>query len=220
MLRSALATPTGSTNADIARLREALALALERCLERPGVAWQVLVSEGETRGAWDEWRVAGLLAALDADSDPAPEVTLDVLAALADELVHRRDVVPGVWEGAERQGAVDSPRWREGQRAREIVFGIERAMELLQRGDVSGLTGVAAMIEVRDPDGDRFPGLVAALSGCADGVASGDGGDALASSLTRLRACLASTPFAASIDRLHHDDPAHDDPADRAPRGS
>jgi hypothetical protein len=198
MLSTAVSSSSGSFDTDIVRLREALRLALARCLDRPDATWPELVAAGAERGDWDEWRVAGLLAAATGESDPEPEVTLDTLGALADELIHRRALVAGPWEGADRQAAVTSPRWQEGLRVRQLVFATERAMEHLDRGDHAGLTAVAAFVEQQDPMGERFPDLAEALRACAADLRDGAG---RAVSLRRLRASLASTPFAASVDR-------------------
>lgn len=199
MLESALSTASGSATTDIARLRDALALVLARHLDRPDAAWPDLVTEAAALGGWDEWRVGGLLAATDPADDPTPETTLDTLGTLAEELIHRRIVGPGTWEGVERQAVVASARWQEGQRIRQVVFAIERAMELLAGHDADGLDAVAATIESRDPADERFPGLAMALRACADDLRAGD---EWTTSLARVRESLATTPFTASIDRL------------------
>lgn len=199
MLQTAVSSSSGSLPTDIGRLREALGLALARCLDRPDATWPELVAAAAERGDWDEWRVAGLLSAEAGAPDPTPEVTLDTLGALADELIHRRTVAAGPWEGADREAAVTSPRWQEGQRVRQLVFAIERAMAHLDRGDHVGLVSVAAFVGQHDPNGERFPDLAEALEVCAIDLRRGA---ATAESLVRLRDALASTPFAASVDRL------------------
>ncbi|HRE03801.1 MAG TPA: hypothetical protein PLV68_21070, partial [Ilumatobacteraceae bacterium] len=55
MIETALATPTGSVPGDIARLRDTLAVALRRCLDRPTADWGELVAAAAGHGGWDQW---------------------------------------------------------------------------------------------------------------------------------------------------------------------
>ncbi len=153
-------------------LRSTLTVALRRCLDAPDASWPELVGRGAAVGEWDEWRTADLIAAADPAGDPRPEVTRDTLATLAEELIARGDVRSGPWEGADREAAVGSPRWQEGQRRREIVFAIERAMVSIADADADGLRDGAARIDERDTT-VAFPGLPAALRGCATDIETG-----------------------------------------------
>ena len=210
ILESALATPTGSLAGDIVRLRESLTIALRRCLDEPTLEWSALVALGAERGGWDQWRVAGLLAARDREAsaegghlDTPRELldeTRDVLAALADELIGRRDISTEPWDGSDRQHALADPLWVAGRDRRELVFAIERAMEHAARHDAAGLRSAAANVDERDPSGDAYPGLATALLACAaDLDRSGSISD---ESRSRLRTSLGETPFAAAVDRL------------------
>lgn len=196
LLESTFEAPTGSTHADIVRLRESLTVALRRCLDAPDATWVELVNRGTAAGEWDEWRVAGLLAAADAD----PDVTREALATLTDELLGRRDVIPGPWEGADRQAAVDTPEWHAGRMRREIVFAIERAMVCASNGDVDGLCDAADRILDRNGDGSSYTDLPAALRACATDL--DEHGTVTPLSRDALSRSLAGTPFAASVDRL------------------
>lgn len=198
MLGSTVETTGPTERHDIERLRESLTVALRRCLDAPDARWLDLVERGAAVGTWDEWRVASLVAAVEPSSDPEPEVTRDVLATLTEELIGRRDVLPGPWEGAERQVAVESPRWRAGLRRREIIFTIERAVACVEALDADGLRLCAARVTERGGD-DAYPGLAVALVACAEEAASGT---LSRTSLTPLRAALAATPFASAIDRI------------------
>src|SRR5688572_27469415 len=112
MLESALATPTSvDVASDVERLRDTLVVVLRRVLDLGDGGWDALIAEAATHGGWDHWRSGGLAAASDPVGDPTPEVTRDVLAELAEELIARGEVRAEPWEGAERQAAVESPRW-------------------------------------------------------------------------------------------------------------
>lgn len=198
LLASTFETSGETERHDVERLRESLTVALRRCLDAPDATWLDLVERGAVAGEWDEWRVGSLVAAADPARDPEPEVTRDVLATLTEELIGRRDVVPGPWEGAERQAAVESPRWRAGLQRREIVFTIERAVACVETLDALGLRTCAGRVAERDVDG-AYPGLAAALTACAHDA---DSGALRPSSLAQLRDALAHTPFASAIDRL------------------
>lgn len=198
LLASTFETAGPTERHDVERLRESLTVALRRCLDEPGATWLDLVERGAAAGEWDEWRVASLVAAVDPSCDPEPEVTRDVLATLTEELMGRRDVLPGPWEGAERQASVESPRWRAGLRRREIVFTIERAVVCVESLDADGLRACAARVVERDVDG-AYPGLADALTACADDVSAGA---VTSAARTRLRDALAHTPFASAIARL------------------
>lgn len=200
VLESALATPTGTLATDIVRLRESLTIALQRCLDVPAAGWSVLVSAAAQRGGWDQWRIASLLAAGRVDDDPTPDETRDALAALADELIARRDVIDGPWEGSDRQSGVVDPHWLAGRDRRELVFAIERAPDHAAHRDAAGLRTAAGNIEKRDPTASIYPGLAVALLACADDIDSS--ASISESRRTQLRASLAVTPFAASVDQL------------------
>ncbi|MGB0111903.1 MAG: hypothetical protein WBP59_01650 [Ilumatobacteraceae bacterium] len=200
LLASTFDAPPESMVADIVKLRESLVVALRRCLDAPTATWEQLVERGTVVGEWDDWRVASLSAASNPDEDPEPEVTREALATLTSELIGRRDVLSGPWEGADRQDTVDTPQWQAGRVRRELVFAIEHAMVCADGLDAAGLEAAAARIESNDPDDRIHPGLAESLRRCAsdavaDGVLSGATCDAL-------RRSLAGTPFAASVDRI------------------
>jgi len=195
LLDRALAKPTGTVSGDIAQLREACAVVLRRCLDRPDEEWESLVEAAGRRGEWDPWRRVGLLAAAHPERAPTAEATRDLLAELADELRIRGDVVPGVWEGEHRQAVTESAEWQEGKRRRDLVFSLERVVELIETTDASGLRELANSIARRDT-GD-YPTLPAAVRGvAADIEATGSVGDLTRASLAE---CLHGSPFAAAI---------------------
>ncbi|MFP5487700.1 MAG: hypothetical protein ACLGHQ_05280 [Acidimicrobiia bacterium] len=193
MLEGVFATPTGSLADDIERFRSTLTVALRRCLDAPEADWAELVARGTDLGDWDEWRVAGLLAASPGiEPDPA---TRETLAELVDELVRRGQVGPCPLDADD--DADRSPEWLEGRRRRELIFAIERAVDALAVGDSAGLRGAAVRIVERDPDGSVFPTLALALVACADDLELRDAVGA--SSRAALAGALAGTPFAASV---------------------
>jgi len=197
LLETALATPSPSLHDDVGRLRDAVAVALGRCLADPpsSPGWPELVVLAGDRGGWDRWRVAALVAAGDPASDPDPAATRDALATLAGELVARRGLV------ADTDADVTaSARSRAGRDRRELVFAIEAALDHAARGDAAGLVRSAEAVERRDPAGTIRPGLAAALRAGAHDVERT--GWMRASSLARLRAALDGTPFAAAVDLL------------------
>lgn len=200
LLEAALVTPTGSLATDIVRLRESLVVALRRCLDDPGAGWPHLVASAAGRGGWDQWRVASLLAAADPDADSTPDETRDALAALVDELIGRRDVLAGPWEGRDRQAVLLDPHWLAGRDRRELVFAIERTLGYLAGCDAPAIRHVAIQVDERDPGSVVYPGLSTALVGCAADLEAGP--SIGASSRQRLRNALADSPFAAAVDLL------------------
>ena len=198
VVRAALETPSSTIVGDIDRLRGVLLLALRRCLDEPRADWNTLVEVGTGRGGWDEWRVASLLDSSDPTVDPAPEVTREALAGLANEMIERGDVLAGPWEGGGRQGAVESERWRTGRVRREMVFAIERAMDCVRAPDAAGLRAVAGRLDEHDPHGEIHPQVAASLRVCAEEIDAA--GACRAATLATLRASLARTPLAAFID--------------------
>jgi hypothetical protein len=196
MLESALATPTsGDVARDVERLRETLVIVLGRVLDLADVGWEELVAEATTRGGWDQWRSGGLAVASDAATDPAPEVTRDLLAELAEELVARGDVRSEPWEGADRQAAVESPVWAEGRRRREVIFAIESVMVHLANGHAEAVAESADAIASRD-DARSFPELPAVLRSCADELRTRPA--VSAATRRRMMRALADTPFVAA----------------------
>jgi hypothetical protein len=125
-------------------------------------------------------------------------VTRDVLATLIDELVGRRDVVPGAWEGVARQAAVGTAAWEAGRLRREIVFAIERAMSCLTASDGAGLHHCADRIDEHDVTA-AYVGVPAALRACAADL---EAGSLTVAGREALRAALANTPFVAVVSRL------------------
>jgi hypothetical protein len=198
LLSATFNAPGSDERADVARLRESLTVALRKCFEMPDAAWPELVARGAVVGEWDQWRVAALVAAGDPSSDPEPDATRDALATLAEELMERRNVRAGPWEGGARQAAVETPRWRAGRLRREIVVAIERSMTCLPIRDAAGLRGCADRIAERDVT-VAYPGLPDALRACASDVERGALGVAAREALGR---ALASTPFGYTVGRL------------------
>lgn len=197
MLESVFDAPPLALDADIDRLRLTLTAALRRCLDAPEADWNELIELGAVAGEWDEWRVAGLRAAVEPGADLDPALTRDTLAQLVEELIGRGDVVPGPWEGGARQEATDSAEWLAGRRRREMIFAIERAMVGLAAGDAACLRDVAERIVESDEDETVFPGLPTALRSCADDL---EGGGAISpQSKMQLADALDQTPFVASL---------------------
>ncbi|HRE03831.1 MAG TPA: hypothetical protein PLV68_21220, partial [Ilumatobacteraceae bacterium] len=170
-------------------------------LDHPTADWGELVAAAAGHGGWDQWRSGGLAAAAHPEVDAAPEATRDLLAELAAELVARRTITTEVWEGDDRQALVDSPHWRAGQRRREIIFAIERAMLAAEQCDPAGLRSAAASIAARDTD-VRYPDLAESLLACAGEAETAK--TISAASLDRLESALVTTPFAAAVRLLVH----------------
>lgn len=195
LLQRALAKPTGTVPGDIATLRAACAVVLRRCLDRPDGKWEQLVEAASDKGDWDQWRRAGMLAAADPERDPTAEATRNLLAELADELCIRGDVLPGVWEGEQRQAVTASADWQEGKRRRDLVTSLERLVELIETTDGPGLRELADSIARRDT-GDH-PTLPAAVRAAADDI------DATGAVRARTRAslaeCVHDSPFATAL---------------------
>ena len=198
LLEAAVAAPTVDVRADVGRLRDALTVVLARVLDRDA-DWRALVEEATARGAWDVWRSGGLLAASDAAGDPTPEVTRDLLAELAEELLARGEIRAEPWEGGDRQAAVASPLWIEGRRRREVIFAIESAVLHLSRGDADGVADAAASIEARDQAG-AFADLPATLHTAAAELR--DRPAVSPPTRRRLMRVLQGTPFVASAAEL------------------
>lgn len=199
LLHRAINTATGSLADDITALREACTVVLRRALGAPDAAWPELVDRAAERGRWDRWRHGGLRSAQDPDHDSTPEVTRDLLAALAEELSVVGDVVPGVWEGEARQASTHSPEWVEGKRRRDLVFSLERVIELVQAADAAGLVQLADSIGGLDDDG-QFAAARTALVRAADDFASA--GCMRAETRDSLALALELTPFSASIRQI------------------
>lgn len=199
ILDRALASPTGSVAGDIVRLRDACAVVLRRCLDLANAEWPQLMAVAGERGGWDRWRHDGLLAAAAPERDLTAEATRDLLAELADELRSRGGLHPGVWEGDHRQARTESPEWAEGKRRRDLVFSLERIVELIEDDDADGLRALAASVVRRDVDGE-YRSLPDALLRAADDVHAGGGLRAV--TRDALVACLEVTPFAASVASL------------------
>jgi hypothetical protein len=124
--------------------------------------------------------------------------SLSVALRRCEELVERRDVRAGPWEGGARQVAVETPRWRAGRLRREIVVAIERSMTCLPIRDAAGLRECADRIVERDV-AVAYPGLPDALRACAFDVERGALGVAARGALA---SALATTPFGPAVDRL------------------
>lgn len=199
LLEAALAAPTEDVRVDVARLRDVLVVVLQRSLELSSASWPELVAAAAERGQWDHWRAGGLGAAAEPATDPAPEATRDLLAELAEELLSRGEVRSKVWEGVERQAAVESPQWAEGKQRRELIFAIESATFHVEHGHTDAVTSAATSIAERDTFG-AFPGLPAALRSCASDLAGR--GAVSRRSRAQLATALAGTPFAALAPRL------------------
>jgi hypothetical protein len=199
LLAAALESPAHTLERDIERLRESVIVALRRCLDMPGASWSALVESAADRGSWDRWRRAGLLAAETPHTDETPDSTRETLAALAEELLMRRDILDEVWEGDQRQAAVESPRWIAGRERRELVFTIESAMDAAVAGDGPALAAAAETIERRD-GGGIYPGLPDALRRAGDEITRA--GSLSTISRRRLVDALAGTPFAAAAAQL------------------
>lgn len=195
LLERALAKPTGTVSGDVASLRAACAVVLRRCLDRPDGQWAQLVELASDKGDWDQWRQAGLLAAAEPERDATAEATRDLLAELADELCIRGDVLPGVWEGEQRQAVTASADWQEGKRRRDLVTSLERLVELIETTDAPGLRELAGSIARRDT-GDH-PTLPAAVRAAAADIEAT--GAVPARTRASLAECLQETPFAAAI---------------------
>ncbi len=213
MLERALNTSADTITADIERLREACALVLRRHLATPAdSSWPDLVEAAARKGEWNQWRRNDLLKADAPESDDTPEVTRDTLGELAEELLDRGAVLPGVWEGSHRQIATASEEWNNGKRRRDLIFSLESLPQLVEQHDSVGLHDLATSIRSRDTE-ERFPGLPQALTSLAktlspptDHVPSHNEGDAAvlsgAAGLIRVGETLQGTPFAAVVRQL------------------
>jgi DMSO/TMAO reductase YedYZ molybdopterin-dependent catalytic subunit len=194
LLERVLAEPAPDLPADVTRLRSALEIALVRVLGGGRRAWPDLVAAAAERGGWDRWRIAGLLDAAHPADDAQPEVTRDVLADVAEELISRGTLRRGPWEGAARQARTSDPYWTRGRMHREAVFALERLPEHLGNADADAISGLAAMLSAQI-DG-LAPGAGAALEHAATRLREGAPVDELRPGLA---AALAHTPFGAAI---------------------
>jgi DMSO/TMAO reductase YedYZ molybdopterin-dependent catalytic subunit len=200
LLERALTVSTGSIAADIITLREPCHAALRRCLGLADDGWSATIDCAAAKASWDEWRRGGLAAAADPQLDRAPEATRDLLAELAEELMVRGDVLPGPWEGAQRQGLTDSDEWQAGHRRRQLIFMIERLGDLVLNDDADGLQALADAIANADDTGELTdaPGALRAFAAdLALDATITDG------ARQRLIAAFAGTPFAATAARVN-----------------
>ncbi len=199
LLERAVTNAAGALTADVAALRDACAFVLGRVLDMADAPWPALIDAAAIRGGWDRWRIGGLLAAEHPDSDGTPEATRELLAELADEL----SVVGGIcaegWEGGDRQAATESAEWREGKRRRNLVFGLERLVELADSGDAAGLDQLADSLAGLDQTGEHRIVLDLIHAGARDVAAVGAIRVGTRESLAR---ALQESPFAASVRRL------------------
>ena len=226
-LLAVLADPPPDPAEEVAGLRRALAAALGRVLGAGG-SWEDLVVRAALAAGWDAGRRDGLLAAGRADTPAGLEAARERLWGLAAQLNEERDVVPRrrripapsePWTEAlgRRGGSAGpaaappgaTPRPAEGvvaggpsrgQRQREAVNAVERAVRALGRRDADGVRKAAAA--VADLDGRRlYAGLPEASRAAAAELEAG-GGHPSAAALDAVAVALGPGPLAAELEEV------------------